>query len=71
MSDKAPTVSFVQTSFNTWDAANQSSLSFKKQTDDINEVLNNTREFEMFKKFLEHHNGLNDLLCWMDIEAYS
>ena len=69
--DKAPTVSFVQTSFNSWDTPNQSSLTFKNRSDDINEILNNTRDFEMFKKFLDQHNALNDLYCYMDIEAYS
>ena len=69
INDKAPTVSFVQTSFNMWDTANQSSLTFKNRSDDINEILNNTRDFEMFKKFLDQQNALNDLFCWMDIEV--
>ena len=64
-------VSFAQMSYNTWDMTNQSSLQFRNRSDDINEILNNTRDFEMFKKFLESQNALNDLLCWMDIEAYS
>lgn len=44
---------------------------FKNRSDDINEILNNTRDFEMFKNFLDQQNALNDLFCWMDIEAYS
>lgn len=47
---------------------------FKTMTDfrafDLNELINNSRDFEMFKKFLESHGAINDLLCWMDIEAY-
>jgi hypothetical protein len=34
-------------------------------------ITKNTREFEMFKKFLESQTSINDLLCWMDIEAYT
>ncbi len=38
---------------------------------DMNEfIIRNTRELEQFKKFLDSHGSLNDLLCWMDIEAY-
>lgn len=37
---------------------------------DLNELVGNNREFEMFKRFLESHGALNDILCWMDIEAY-
>lgn len=33
-------------------------------------MTKNTREFEMFKKFLESQGFTNDLTCWMDIEAY-
>ncbi len=60
---------FGQNSMNTWE--NQSSMSLKNKTFDINELINNTRDLEMFKKFLENQMALNDLLCWMDIEAYS
>lgn len=37
---------------------------------DLNELINNARDLEQFKCFLEHHGALTDLLCWMDIEAY-
>lgn len=37
---------------------------------DLNELVGNHRELEMFQKFLESHRALNDLHCWMDIEAY-
>ena len=60
---------FGQNSSATWE--NQSSLSLKNKTFDLNELINNTRDLEMFKKFLENQNAINDLLCWMDIEAYS
>jgi hypothetical protein len=52
---------------NNWDA--QSSISLNRMLD-LNEIMNNTRDFEMFKKFLESNNALNDLLCLLDIEAY-
>jgi hypothetical protein len=34
-------------------------------------MTKNTREFEMFKQFLDSMSAINDLLCWMDIEAYT
>lgn len=40
------------------------------RTFDLNELIGNHRELEMFKRFLESHDAINDLLCWMDIEAY-
>lgn len=38
---------------------------------DLNVLINNTRDFEMFKKFLDSKQALNDILCWLDIEAYT
>jgi hypothetical protein len=38
---------------------------------DITELISNTRDYEMFRRFLESHNSINDLDCWMDIEAFS
>jgi len=52
---------------NNWDS--QSTISLNRMLD-LNEIMNNTRDFEMFKKFLESNNALNDLLCLLDIEAY-
>lgn len=46
----------------------QSTIDFRAF--DLNELINNSRELEMFKKFLESHGALTDLFCWMDIEAY-
>ncbi|RNA26889.1 regulator of G- signaling 22 [Brachionus plicatilis] len=43
----------------------------RSQFFDLNELITNTRDFEMFKSFLESKNALTDILCWMDIEAYS
>lgn len=40
------------------------------RTFDLNELIGNHRELEMFKRFMESKEALNDLLCWMDIEAY-
>jgi hypothetical protein len=38
---------------------------------DVAELISNTRDYEMFRRFLESHNSINDLDCWMDIEAFS
>lgn len=38
---------------------------------DLNDLINHSRELEMFKEFLDSQNALNDLYCWMDIEAYT
>jgi hypothetical protein len=54
-----------------FDSARSSQLTSKPKNFDLNELMNNSRELEMFKQFLESQQALNDLLCWMDIEAYT
>ena len=58
-----PTSSFVNSS------ANFSARSLGLM--DIAELISSTKDFEMFKKFLDSQNSLIDLECWMDIEAFS
>jgi hypothetical protein len=36
----------------------------------LKEIINNSREFEMFKAFLQSKNALIDVLFWQDLEAY-
>ena len=36
----------------------------------LKEIINNSREFEMFKAFLQSKNSLIDILFWQDLEAY-
>lgn len=49
----------------------QGNSNSKSQFFDLNELITNTRDFEMFKSFLESQDALTDILCWIDIEAYS
>jgi hypothetical protein len=35
----------------------------------LKEIVN-SREFEMFKMFLQSKNALVDILFWQDLEAY-
>ena len=37
---------------------------------DLKDLFNDSRDLEMFKKFLMSHNALNDILFWMDVEEY-
>lgn len=37
----------------------------------LKEVVANSNEHEMFKLFLQTNNAFFDILCWIDIEAYS
>ena len=36
----------------------------------LSDILSDTRDLDMFKRFLLSHNSLDDLLCWMDIQEY-
>lgn len=62
---------YEPTFFKDWMSGEVDHQSSKSSFFDLNELMNNTRDFEMFKSFLESNNALNDILCWMDIEAYS
>jgi hypothetical protein len=49
---------------------NESSYNIKKSQYNLNDVLNNSNEFEMFKLFMQSNNSFFDLQCFLDIESY-
>lgn len=48
----------------------QTNISVNSFTD-LGDLISNSKDYEMFRKFLDTQNALNDLDCWIDIEAFS
>ncbi|CAF0779308.1 unnamed protein product [Brachionus calyciflorus] len=63
--------SLSQVNQDRWFIGEMGSQSSRSQFFDLNELITDTRDFEMFKSFLESNGALNDIQCWIDIEAYT